>query len=490
MLAYITANTYLDSRLFRGMRYELMKSFNQIYIINLHGSTMRKESTDEVTDQCVFDIRQGVSIVIMVKNKETDELAKVYYKDIYGKRHEKLSFLEKSTLSDIDFIELQPTAPLYTFRIIDDKIKEHYANGFKIDSLMLHKVQGFKSDKDCVAIHYEKEGIENLLSLMLSDKTDIELRKEVGFKDTRDWKLDKARQALKFKQQYKRFITEVQYRPFDTRWTYLDKTLVTYPRPLILSSIFNRENQVLCVGQQGNVIGDDEWSLIYTSTLPTDINVVPRGGIYLFPMIIYDGMLKYTNFSPDILQNIEKGIGLHLQDVEDEERKEGGFLAIDLIDHIYAVLHSVTYRDTYHDFLQNDFPTIPYPVSAEYFFKMAKLGKRLRHLHELKGIDWTDIITSYPVIGKKDNNVVLIHKFEETNEGIGRVWINKEQYFDGVPSEAWNMIIAGYKSLEKWLKDRKDKHLTGDEIIHFQKMVVALVETIRIQEEIDEIIEL
>lgn len=490
MLAYITANTYLDSRLFRGMRYELMKSFNQIYIINLHGSTMRKESTDEVTDQCVFDIRQGVSIVIMVKNKETDELAKVYYKDIYGKRHEKLSFLEKSTLSDIDFIELQPTAPLYTFRIIDDKIKEHYANGFKIDSLMLHKVQGFKSDKDCVAIHYEKEGIENLLSLMLSDKTDIELRKEVGFKDTRDWKLDKARQALKFKQQYKRFITEVQYRPFDTRWTYLDKTLVTYPRPLILSSIFNRENQVLCVGQQGNVIGDDEWSLIYTSTLPTDINVVPRGGIYLFPMIIYDGMLKYTNFSPDILQNIEKGIGLHLQDVEDEERKEGGFLAIDLIDHIYAVLHSVTYRDTYHDFLQNDFPTIPYPVSAEYFFKMTKLGKRLRHLHELKGIDRTDIITSYPVIGKKDNNVVLIHKFEETNEGIGRVWINKEQYFDGVPSEAWNMIIAGYKSLEKWLKDRKDKHLTGDEIIHFQKMVVALVETIRIQEEIDEIIEL
>ena len=159
VLAYITANTYLDSRLFRGMRYELMKSFNQIYIINLHGSTMRKESTDEVTDQCVFDIRQGVSIVIMVKNKETDELAKVYYKDIYGKRHEKLSFLEKSTLSDIDFIELQPTAPLYTFRIIDDKIKEHYANGFKIDSLMLHKVQGFKSDKDCVAIHYEKEGI-------------------------------------------------------------------------------------------------------------------------------------------------------------------------------------------------------------------------------------------------------------------------------------------------------------------------------------------
>ena len=367
--------------------------------------------------------------------------------------------------------------------IINNYIEFQYA-------LLNKKINNTEAAKKYFLDIYEKEGIENLLSLMLSDKTDIELRKEVGFKDTRDWKLDKARQALKLKQQYKRFITEVQYRPFDTRWTYLDKTLVTYPRPLILSSIFNRENQVLCVGQQGNVIGDDEWSLIYTSTLPTDINVVPRGGIYLFPMIIYDGMLKYANFSPDILQNIEKGIGLHLQDVEDEERKEGGFLAIDLIDYIYAVLHSVTYRDTYHDFLQNDFPTIPYPASAEYFFKMAELGKRLRYLHEIKGIDRKDLITTYPVIGTKDNNVIKAYVYEETNEGIGRVWINKEQYFDGVPLEAWNMIIAGYKSLEKWLKDRKDKHLTGDEIIHFQKMVVALVKTIRTQEEIDEIIEL
>lgn len=207
-------------------------------------------------------------------------------------------------------------------------------------------------------------------------------------------------------------------------------------------------------------------------------------------MIIYDGMLKYANFSPGVLQNIENGIGLHLQDIEDEERKDGGFLAIDLIDYVYAVLHSVTYRDTYHDFLQNDFPTIPYPASADYFFRMAELGKRLRYLHELKEIDRKDLITTYPVIGTKDNNVIKAHVYEETNEGIGRVWINKEQYFDGVPSEAWNMIIAGYKSLEKWLKDRKDKHLTGDEIIHFQKMVVALVKTIRTQEEIDEIIEL
>lgn len=493
VLAYITANTYLDSRLFRGMRYELMKSFDKIYVLNLHGSTMRKESTEEVIDQCVFDIRQGVAIIILVKQNKSNsqDLAKVYYKDIYGKRSFKLEYLSSHSLQDVDFTELTLDAPLYTFRIIDPQIKAHYDEGFKIDALMPQKVQGFKSDKDLIAIQYQKQDIEHIVEEMRSEKTEKQLREEIGFKDTRDWKLEGSRHLLKVNKQWNMYFTQVQYRPFDIRWTYLHKAVVTYPRPLIQSSIFNRKNTVLCLGQQGNVIGDDEWSLVYCSTLPTDINVVPRGGIYLFPMFTYDEMgFCLPNFSHEILKAIEQNIGLHLQDAEAEERAEEGFLAVDLIDYIYAVLHSTTYRDTYHDFLQNDFPTIPYPTSADYFFRMAELGKTLRELHQLKGITQKDFITTYPVAAQKDNNITRIRKFEETSEGVGRVWINKEQYFDGVPTEAWNMIIAGYQPLDKWLKDRKDKHLTGDELLHYQKIVVALDKTIRTQERIDEIIEL
>lgn len=493
VLAYITANTYLDSRLFRGMRYELMKSFDKIYVLNLHGSTMRKESTEEVIDQCVFDIRQGVAIIILVKQNKSNsqDLAKVYYKDIYGKRSFKLEYLSSHSLQDVDFTELILDAPLYTFRIIDPQIKAHYDEGFKIDALMPQKVQGFKSDKDLIAIQYQKQDIEHIVEEMRSEKTEKQLREEIGFKDTRDWKLEGSRQLLKVNKRWNMYFTQVQYRPFDIRWTYLHKAVVTYPRPLIQSSIFNRKNTVLCLGQQGNVIGDDEWSLVYCSTLPTDINVVPRGGIYLFPMFTYDEMgFCLPNFSHEILKAIEQNIGLHLQDADAEERAEEGFLAVDLIDYIYAVLHSTTYRDTYHDFLQNDFPTIPYPTSADYFFRMAELGKTLRELHQLKGITQKDFITTYPVAAQKDNNITRIRKFEETSEGVGRVWINKEQYFDGVPTEAWNMIIAGYQPLDKWLKDRKDKHLTGDELLHYQKIVVALDKTIRTQERIDEIIEL
>ena len=493
VLAYITANTYLDSRLFRGMRYELMKSFDKIYVLNLHGSTMRKESTEEVIDQCVFDIRQGVAIIILVKQNKSNsqDLAKVYYKDIYGKRSFKLEYLSSHSLQDVDFTELTLDAPLYTFRIIDPQIKAHYDEGFKIDALMPQKVQGFTSDKDLIAIQYQKQDIEHIVEEMRSEKTEQQLREGIGFKDTRDWKLEGSRQLLKINKQWNMYFTQVQYRPFDIRWTYLHKAVVTYPRPLIQSSIFNRKNTVLCLGQQGNVIGDDEWSLVYCSTLPTDINVVPRGGIYLFPMFTYDEMgFCLPNFSHEILKAIEQNIGLHLQDADAEERAEEGFLAVDLIDYIYAVLHSTTYRDTYHDFLQNDFPTIPYPTSADYFFRMAELGKTLRELHQLKGITQKDFITTYPVAAQKDNNITRIRKFEETSEGVGRVWINKEQYFDGVPTEAWNMIIAGYQPLDKWLKDRKDKHLTGDELLHYQKIVVALDKTIRTQERIDEIIEL
>ena len=491
VLAYITANTYLDSRLFRGMRYELLKSFDKIYILNLHGSTMRKESTDEITDQCVFDIRQGVAIIILVKHNtsSSQELAKVYYKDIYGKRSFKLDYLKNHSLQDIDFTELTLDAPLYTFRIIDPQIKAHYDEGFKIDTLMPQKVQGFKSDKDPIAIQYKKNEIERIVEEMRSEKTEEQLRSDFGFSDSRDWKLESARQLVKINQQWEKYYTLVQYRPFDLRWTYLHKAIVTYPRPLIQKSIFNKKNTVLCLGQQGNVIGDDEWSLIYCSNLPTDLNVVPRGGAYLFPMFIYDEMgLCIPNFSYEIIKLIEQYTGLQLQEVEAVERVEGGFLAIDLIDYIYAVLYSTTYRDTYHDFLQNDFPTIPYPISSEYFFSMAELGKSLREIHQLEGITQKDFITTYPVAAQKDNNIARIRKHEETCEGIGRVWINKEQYFDGVPTEAWEMVIAGYKTLDKWLKDRKDKHLTGEEILQFQKIVVALCKTIEIQEKIDRII--
>ncbi len=495
VLAYICGNTFLDTRLFRGMRYNLLKEFDDIYVVNLHGSSKRKEGNEATKDECIFNIMVGVSINIFVKHKDENkgQLAAVHYKDLYGTRREKLNYLASHRLSEIDFADINPFQPIYAFRTRNEDVRHQYAEGFSVKELMnWGMTQGVKTGRDSIVLHYTKSDTEDFCdAIYTSSFSDI--RGRFGFSDTESEKnkYDKLRDNIKtLHYSCKNNICELAYRPFDNRWTVYGPVFMDRHRKEVQKNIYGKENTILCLGQEGSSLGDSEWSLVYCTDKVTDTNMIPRGGIYLFPMFIYDGMLKYTNFSPDILQNIEKHIGLTLQDVDDKERRENGFLAIDLIDYIYAVLHSVAYRDTYHDFLQNDFPTVPYPTSADYFFKMAEMGKKLRLLHAMKRIERTDIITTYPVAAAKDNNVVLTRKFEETSEGVGRVWINKEQYFDKVPSEAWNMVIAGYQPLDKWLKDRKDKHLTGDEILHYQKMVVALVNTIRTQEEIDRVIEL
>ena len=493
VLAYITANTFLDTRLFRGMRYDLLKTFDKIYIINLHGSTMRSESTPELKDQCIFDIMQGVSINIFIKkkDKETSPLAQVFYKDIYGSRKLKLNFLAENKLSTVDFQEIVPSAPLYIFRPHDNLLQEVYESGFKIDKLMINCVQGFKTDRDNLAIQYSKEDIENIAFDMLNTTlSDNDFQSKYKVKDNRDWSLSEARQRIRNKKNWNDCIVKIQYRPFDVRWTLFDKILVTYPRPLIEQNFIQHPNIALGIGKSGNVIGDSEWSLVSISDIAMDINVIPRGGIYLFPLYIYDGMLQYVNFTPGILKEIENTTHLIMQDCHDTERSENGFLPIDLIDYIYAVLHSPFYRDTYHDFLQFDFPIIPYPHSAGYFFSMAEKGKELRELHLMKTISQQDIITQYPVYDADNDNIVLLRKFVENDDDTGKVYINKAQYFDNVPKEAWEMFISGYQVADKWLKDRLNKKLTNEEIIHYQKMIVAIKRTIEIQEDIDNIIRL
>ena len=490
VLAYITANTFLDTRLFRGMRYDLLKTFDKIYIVNLHGSTMRNESTSELKDQCIFDIMQGVSINIFIKkkDKETSPLAQVFYKDIYGSRKLKLNFLAENKLSTVDFQEIVPSAPLYIFRPHDNLLQEVYESGFKIDKLMINCVQGFKTGKDEISIQFDKELLEELCKDILNNNSHDVITK-YSLPDNAVQKIQSIRKEITTSNyNWKNNLCKINYRPFDNRWTIYGKIFMDRHRPEIQKNIINKNNIVLGIGKSGNVMGNSEWSLVSISDMAMDINVIPRGGIYLFPLYIYEGMLQYANFTPDIVKKIESITELFMQDCHDTERSENGFLPIDLIDYIYAVLYSPSYRDTYNDFLQSDFPIIPYPNSADYFFSIAEKGKELRELHLMKTIKQQDIITQYPVYDANNDNIVLSRKFVENDNDTGRVYINETQYFDNVPKDVWEMFISGYQVADKWLKDRLNKKLTNEEIIHYQKMIVAIKRTIEIQEDIDNII--
>lgn len=494
VLAYICGNTFLDTRLFRGMRYNLLQEFDDIYVINLHGSSKRSEGSDNIKDECVFDIMVGVSINIFVKRKDADhsQLATVHYKDVYGTRKEKLEFLVNNQIEDIDFKEIHPTSKFYVFRVRDEHKKEHYESGFHIKNLFLSGIsQGIKTGLDPIVLRRNFEEIKsfcsdirNMSEEQLMSKYEIETS-ESNLKKMRTFRPRFINSSFNPENSY----TALQYRPFDIKWTVYNRLFMDRHRPDIGKNIVNKENWSLCVGQEGTSLGDSEWSLAYITNLPADTNMIPRGGIYVFPMYIYNDLgQKIINYSPNVLEKLETIINLHIQDSSDKEREEGGYLAIDLMDYIYAILHSSDYREMYHDFLQNDFPIIPYPKNADYFFTMAGFGKQLREAHLLIGIEKKDFITQYSVT--EGDDIVTKKEFEETSDGLGRVWINKYRYFDNVPIAAWDLVISGYKPLEKWLKDRNGKKLSGEEIRHYQKTVVALCKTIDIQEKIDEIIQL
>lgn len=343
VLAYITANTFLDTRLFRGMRYDLLKTFDKIYIINLHGSTMRNESTPELKDQCIFDIMQGVSINVFIKKKDKDStsLAQVFYKDVYGSRKLKLDFLARNKLSTVGFLELTPSAPLYIFRPYDKHLQEVYERGFKIDKLMLNCVQGFTTGKDEISIQFDKEKLEELCKDILNNAAqDVATKYSLPDKSIQKIQLIR-KELLASNYNWKNNLCKINYRPFDNRWTVYGRVFMDRCRPEIQKNIINRNNIVLGIGKSGNVIGDSEWSLVSISDIAMEKNNIPRGGIYLFPLYIYDGMLQHVNFAPGILKGIENTTHLTMRDFHGTERGENGFLPIDMIDYIYAVLHSI-----------------------------------------------------------------------------------------------------------------------------------------------------
>jgi predicted helicase len=196
------------------------------------------------------------------------------------------------------------------------------------------------------------------------------------------------------------------------------------------------------------------------------VSLQTKESTYAFPLYLYsDDGTKISNLKKEIVNEIEKIIGKTSPE--------------DVLDYIYAVLHSPSYREKYKEFLKIDFPRIPYPKDKKTFKEFVKYGTELRLLHLLESPKVSCFITSYPVEGSDIVEKIIYLK--------GRVYINKEQYFGNVPEIAWNFYIGGYQPAQKWLKDRKTRTLTNEDIEHYQKIIVALIETDRIMKEIEKV---
>jgi predicted helicase len=186
---------------------------------------------------------------------------------------------------------------------------------------------------------------------------------------------------------------------------------------------------------------------------------------------------RTPNLNAKIVNQIAENLGLIF--TNEKEITTNTFAPIDILDYIYAVLHSRNYRETYKEFLKIDFPRVPYPKDKETFWQLVKLGGEIRQIHLLESPTVEQYITQYPIDG---DNVVGKTKYQDS-----KVYINETQYFDNVPQVAWEFYIGGYQPAQKWLKDRKDRKLEFDDILHYQKIIVALSETDRLMKEIDKI---
>ncbi|CAD5935082.1 type ISP restriction/modification enzyme [Planktothrix agardhii] len=499
VLAFINPHGFLDNPTFRGMRWNLLKTYDKIYTIDLHGNSKKKETApDGNADVNVFDIMQGVSINIFVKTgkKKANELGKVFHFDLYGKREMKYDFLSDSSLKSVNFQELKPEKPFLFFVPKNNKGSKEYEKGFRVDELFSVNVTGVVTARDSFVIDFEKP----ILKKRMEEFSDINFtddsirRKFFGNKkegkylagDSRGWKMVEARKTIQ-SFNHNDIIQKIAYRLFDDRYIYYHSSMVDWGREKFMYHFINKDNVGIDLCRQ---LVTDEYSHIFVTNKIVDDSFVSnksRERGYVFPLYLYPDnpeqqiiiqtAERIPNLNTEIIKQIAEKLGLTF--TNEKETTENTFAPIDILDYIYAVLHSLTYREKYKEFLKIDFPRVPYPKDQNTFWQLVKLGEEIRQIHLLESPTVEKYITQYPIDG---DNIVTKPKYQD-----GKVYINNTQYFNHVPEIAWNFYIGGYQPAQKWLKDRKDRKLEIEDIFHYQKIIVALTETDRLMKEIDKI---
>ncbi len=493
ILAYISNNSFIDGIIHRQMRKSLLECFDKIYILDLHGNAKKKEvSPDGSKDENVFDIMQGVSINIFVKKKsKSKKLADVFHYDLFGKRDLKYSFLNKNTLKEINWNKLDYKEPEYFFVKKDFKEQNTYDQFFKINELFLVQGSGIKFRKDNLLIknNFSESNVITMINDM-KNLTEKEVLSKYNFNETSDWIFEEQK---KYFQDYnEKDIRVALYRPFDYRFTYypLDKISNMIPRGDSRKGLmknFFQSNLGLIVSKQ---FSSGQHFVTNITNCLTEITSQPFAPYNINPLYLYPDENSLTNErTPNLNLEIVKEIEdkLNLKFVNEKEENTITFAPIDILDYIYAVLHSPNYREKYKEFLKIDFPRVPFPNILN-FWQLVEKGSELRSFHLLENPKIYEIIIE---LNDSQNNTIerKIAKTDiEPEDNKIKLWLNDEQYIDNIPKIAWEFYIGGYQPAQKWLKDRVGRELKEEDYEHYNKIIVALLNTDKIMKEIDNIL--
>jgi predicted helicase len=491
VVGVITNHSWLDNPTFRGMRQSLMRSFDQIYIVDLHGSTKPKEAVPPgLENDNVFDIQKGVAIAIFVKRPGAEK--GVWHSDIWGDRLSKYQDCATATLGAINWKQPRAFAPYHMLTPLDWTGWEDYGGWWQLaDSLrptgqkrqmFAVNVLGFQTHRDHFAIAPDRdEMLRRVADLIEESNTDDLLRERYEIEDNRDWNLKDARQALKENKTVQDSVIECVYRPFDARICYFGTEFMDYPRRELLDHVKKRSNLQIIVSRQ---IGIDLWRHVSIASSPAESCFISDGSTeqnYCLPMFLFGADDSRTeNLTPEFRGFLDAHYSHHYSSEE-------------ILGYIYAILHAPTYRRRYAEFLRIDFPRIPFTGTPDRFEALSALGWALVQAHLLRDLPRTKL---GELRGRGDNAVEHVRWSRED----GAISINATQSFAPVPEAVWNFHIGGYQVLDKYLKSRKGRRhfsekgkgagapypLTLDEITHVGRICDALAFTIAQMQAIDD----
>lgn len=504
-IGFVTSHGFLDNPTLRGMRYSLLGSFNQLRILDLHGNVSRGEqSPDGTTDENVFDIKKtGAAISLFLRLVASDDSC-IGVADLWGSRSRKYHWLTNNITTTAQNTKLKPADPFFLFVVEDLEAKEEYEHGYSIADILPLYSKGVVTGRDAFVSDFDPMPLlSRMAEFVDSTFSDAELIDRYNLNPSDWWDVQAARQKMPPVSQHKDFLRQMLYRPFDTRVCFYHPAVFMSPRRPVMQNLCpDRKNLLLITSRMTK--GESFAHVTVSKDLAEAILLSSKtsNNAIVFPLYLVEESSRETPlleldwqdrpaFTLFFLREVEKATGLKvLQTGRGDLRSTVG--AEDLFDYIFSILHAPTYRLRYREFLKRDFPRIPLSSNLQLFMELVRLGGELVALHLLESPLLYDYLTT--LVGSGEFQVEKVSYSDET------VWLDKAKTrgFRGVQEEVWNFHIGGYQVCEKWLKDRQakgGKHprpgrvLTDEDINHYQKIVVALNETIRIMKEIDEVID-
>ena len=505
VLGFISNHGYVDNPTFLDMRRHLLRTFDKIWVLDLHGNAKKKEvSPDGSPDKNVFDIQQGVALIIAVrKGKGSEKLSEAWHGDLWGSRKAKNDALWDNSLATLPFTEVNAHNKPWRFEPVDEETESAYIQGFSVAALFApngRPAPGIVTTHDQFAISWSIKDAVEKTNHLLATNTEEDARKRFRLCRTSQWSYDAAKRELPL-EDWKEQIEPIAYRPFDERFTVYNSHVAVHRRERISRHLLHT-NLAFQTSRQQKSPG--EYAQIFAHSGLAESGFVSNKSAEIgssFPLYLYPdedaGQFdteapteRTLNLDPKLYAEICEAAGIDPADTagpEDDFRAPTGEARpseVKVFDYIYGVLHSPDYRETFAEFLKIDFPRVPFPASPEVFKHVSEKGESLRRLHLMEPAAIGD--APYRFMGdveegEEDSVAAAAHpKYKD-----GRVYINPHQYFDDVPEVAWNFYIGGYQPAQKWLKDRKRRALSYGDIGHYQNIVKILIETDRIMREIE-----